>query len=165
MIKSLPLSFAFVLIVANGLAFAEDKPKQTPEEINKADLEKLSGAWVVTKAEAGGTELPKEFFAEIVLTIDGDKYKVEGIPEGTQSGLLTIDATKDIKEMSIEPKEGPNADKPVKAIYKLEEGKLSICYDLTGQAFPKEFKTEANGPQLLIVYEAKKEDEKKEKAK
>jgi uncharacterized protein (TIGR03067 family) len=161
--KFLVLPFALLLALSSGWAFAEDKAKPTAEELNKADLEKLTGAWVVAKIEGGGAELPKELFADVVLTIDGEKYKVEGIPEGPQSGVVTIDATKEIKEITIEPKEGPEADKPIKAIYQYEDDKLTVCYDLSGKAFPKEFKTEPNTQQLLIVYERKKDEKKEEK--
>jgi uncharacterized protein (TIGR03067 family) len=96
-----------------------------------------------------------------VLTIDGEAYKVEGIPEGAQKGVLKLDAAKDVKEMTIEPKEGPNKDKPAKAIYKFDEEKLVVCYDLEGAQFPEEFKTTAENKALMITYERKKDEAKK----
>lgn len=163
--KSFAISLAFLLVLAGGIALAEDKAKPTPEELNKADLEKLTGAWVVAKAEAGGMELPKELLAAIVLTIDGEKYKVEGIPEGTDTGTVAIDATKDVKEMTIVSKRDPKEEKVIKTIYKFDDDQLTVCYNLAGDSFPKEFKTTANSPQLLITYERKKDEEKKDQAK
>lgn len=165
MSRFLVIPLTFLLFVSAGVALAEDKEKPTLEEANKADLEKMTGAWVVAQVEAGGSELSKELFADVTLTLDGEKYQVDGIPDGPQKGVVTIDATKDLKEMTIEPKEGPGDKKPLKAIYKFEDDKLTVCYDLKGEAFPKAFKTEPGTQQLLIVYEVKKEEEKKEKAK
>lgn len=160
MLRIFVVALGALLVFPLGTFAAEDKPAEKAVDVAKADWEKLAGTWVVAKGEAGGEELPKEFLSAIVLTIDGEKYTVEGIPEGTQKGILRIDAAKEVKEMTIEPKEGPNADKPTSAIYKFEDEKLLICYDLAGGGFPKEFKTEAGQPHLLITYERKKEEKK-----
>ncbi len=161
MLRAFVVALGALLVFSVGPLSAQDKPAEKAEDVNKADLEKLTGSWIVTKGEAGGEELPKEFLSAIVLTIEGEKYTVAGIPEGTQKGILKIDATKEVKEMTVEPKEGPNADMPTSAIYKLEDDKLTVCYDIAGGGFPKEFKSEAGQPYLLITYERKKAEAKK----
>ncbi len=47
---------------------------------------------------------------------------------------------------------GPNKGKTFLAIYKLDGDKLVICYDLTGKARPKEFKTEPKSMLFLVTY-------------
>jgi uncharacterized protein (TIGR03067 family) len=161
MLRTFAVALFALLVFTAAPLYAEDKAADKPEDVNKTDLEKLKGAWVVAKGEAGGQELPKEFLSSIVLTLEGDKYTVEGIPDGKQSGDLKLDATKDKKEMSIEVKEGAQSGTTTKAIYKLEDEKLIVCYSFGGDEFPKEFKAAEGEPYLLITYERKKEEEKK----
>jgi uncharacterized protein (TIGR03067 family) len=161
MFRTFAVALFALLVFAAAPLTADDKAADKPEDVNKADLEKLQGKWIVAKGEAGGQELPKEFLTSIVLTFDGEKYTVEGTPDGKQSGEIKIDGTKEIKEMTVEPKEGPNAGMPTKTIYKFDEEKLIVCYDLSNAGFPKEFKAAEGDPYLLITYERKKEEEKK----
>ncbi len=51
----------------------------------------------------------------------------------------------------------PNAGKTLPAIYELDADTLRICYDLSGQARPKEFKTTEGTKLYLVTYKRKKQ--------
>lgn len=156
-----PATILALLLAIGAPALAEDTEAKKPEDVNRADMAKLNGVWTIAKAEAGGQELPKEFFAAIVLTIEEEKYTVDGIPEGKETGVTKIDAAKQLKEMTIEAKEGRQAGKTTKAIYKFDDEKLVVCYNLGEGDFPTEFKSAEGEPYLLIAYERKQDEEKK----
>jgi uncharacterized protein (TIGR03067 family) len=120
----------------------------------KKDESKIDGTWLLTSAELGGKKLPKG--AESVkLTLKKGEYEVQA--ESPDRGTVTYDDSAKPKEMDIKGTEGPNKGKTFLAIYELSGDKLKICYDLTGKARPKEFKTQAKTKQFLATYERKKD--------
>ena len=60
--------------------------------------------------------------------------------------------------MDIKGTEGPNKGKTFLAIYELKDDKLTICYDLSGEARPTEFKTKPDTKLFLVTYERKKDE-------
>jgi uncharacterized protein (TIGR03067 family) len=58
--------------------------------------------------------------------------------------------------MDITGNEGPNKGKTFLAIYELKGDTLRICYDLSGQARPTEFKTKKDTRLFLVTYQREK---------
>jgi uncharacterized protein (TIGR03067 family) len=58
--------------------------------------------------------------------------------------------------MDIQGTEGPNKGRKIPAIYEVSDGTLRICYDLSGKARPKEFKSEPNTQLFLVEYKREK---------
>ncbi len=52
--------------------------------------------------------------------------------------------------------EGPNKGKTIPAIFDLAGDTLKICYDLSGQARPTEFKSSPGTQQFLATYQREK---------
>jgi hypothetical protein len=66
------------------------------------------------------------------------------------------DTSADPKTMDIKGVEGPNKGKTCLAIYELKDDKLTICYDLSGESRPTEFKTQPKTQLFLVTYEREK---------
>jgi uncharacterized protein (TIGR03067 family) len=114
----------------------------------------LDGKWQMVEGVMGGSAFPAELIKEITLTIKGNKYvsKAEGPDEGT---IKYIPNTAP-KAMEITGTEGPNKDKTLPAIYQLKGDTLIVCYDLSGKARPKEFKSKPDTQLFLATYKKAK---------
>jgi uncharacterized protein (TIGR03067 family) len=106
----------------------------------------LNGVWVPVKQYLGGTELPKAAFEMQKLFISDSNYTFTA--ESTDKGVVTYTGNK----MDIYSKEGVNAGKHYTAIYKLENGELSICYNLAGNGYPETFETKGNPLYFFCVF-------------
>jgi uncharacterized protein (TIGR03067 family) len=135
------------------------------EKAIKAELEKLRGKWKQVSVEIDGKERAVPATVEVVVTIDGDRWKAVSPKEFPES-TFTIDPTKDPKTFDRIRKDKDDAKKDVvdKCIYKLDGDTLTICSGYTpggGKAAygtaerPKEFKTTGGG--VIFVYKRIKE--------
>lgn len=109
--------------------------------------DKLDGTWVPIKQELGGDAFPKEVFETQKLTISGNQYtfQAETVDKGTleySKGKMTVTST-----------EGANAGKTFPAIYKLENGLLTICYNLGGTESPKGYDTKGEPTYFTAVFQ------------
>lgn len=114
----------------------ETEPEKEIETVEEKTIAKpLDGVWKPEYQEMGGQELPKEFLEKQILTINDSTYILKA--ESMDMGIIRIKEDK----MDIMGEDGPNAGKHFMAIYKLEENKLTICYNLAGDAYPENFET------------------------
>ncbi len=141
----LSLSCVAILLASLGIARSDD---------TKKDEAKTDGTWLGSEAELGGKKLPKKVVANLKLTLKEGEYEV--VAESPDKGTVTYNKTADPKEMDIKGVDGPNKGKTFLAIYKLKDDKLTICYDLSGESRPTEFKTQPNTKLFLVTYERKK---------
>ncbi|MFN8291136.1 MAG: TIGR03067 domain-containing protein [Chitinophagaceae bacterium] len=115
---------------------------------NKATAKKepLNGTWIPVREEIGGKPLPAAAFATQKLVMEGDTYTftAESVDKGT--------VTKSGDRMDIYGKEGVNAGKHFMAIYKLENGELTICYNLKGDKYPEAFDSKGSPLYFLCVF-------------
>jgi len=109
------------------------------------------GKWQAVEAELAGKKLPPQAAEGIQLTIDGEKYLVT-TNEGEDRGTVRYVPDEKPSAMDITGTMGPNKGKTFLAIYKIDGEKLIVCYDLSGKARPKEFKTEPNSALFLATY-------------
>ena len=121
---------AWLLLVAALTSSAADKP----------DAGGLQGTWEPKKAELAGQPLPEATLKSISLKLDRGRYEVSVAGE-PDKGTYTIDSSTTPKSMIIMGTEGPNRGKTFPAIYDLQGDTLRICYDLSGEQRPAEFKT------------------------
>lgn len=106
----------------------------------------LNGTWVPVKQELGGTALPAAAFEKQQLIISDSKYTV--IAESVDKGEVVYNGNK----MDIYGKDGVNTGKHFTAIYKYENGQLTICYNLKGDSYPDVFDTKGKPLFFLSVF-------------
>jgi uncharacterized protein (TIGR03067 family) len=114
---------------------------------SKADS--LAGAWIPVKEYIGGKSLSNTTFEKQKLIITDSTYTV--VAESVDKGVVKYNGNK----MDIYGKRGANAGKHFTAIYKLENGQLTICYNLKGDSYPDAFDT--SGKPLFFLSVFKKE--------
>src|ERR1700761_9359584 len=87
----------------------------------------LNGAWIPVSQELGGKALPPPVYAKERLIIADSTYTV--VAESVDKGIVKYNGD---NKMDIYGKEGVNAGKHFTAIYKIENGQLTVCYNLKG---------------------------------
>jgi uncharacterized protein (TIGR03067 family) len=135
-----------ILLALPCVARCDDAKKEEP---------KIDGTWQASKAEMAGKEMPKKFYEILKLTLKNGEY--EAVAESPDKGTITYDTKADPKTMDIKGVEGPNKGKTFLAIYELKDDTLKICYDLSGESRPTEFKTKKGTKLFMVTYERKKE--------
>jgi uncharacterized protein (TIGR03067 family) len=110
------------------------------------NLDKLDGTWNPVQQEIGGKPLPKAVFEKQKLIISDSSYTFTA--ESVDKGVLKYSNGK----MDIYGKEGVNAGKHFTALYKLENGQLTICYNLAGDSYPDAFETKSKPVLFLSVF-------------
>lgn len=106
----------------------------------------LNGTWVPVSEEIGGTVLPTTAFKSQQLIISDSNYTFTA--ESIDKGVVRYKADK----MDIYGKEGVNTGKHFTAIYKSENGQLTICYNLSGKGYPEAFDTKGKPLYFLSVF-------------
>jgi uncharacterized protein (TIGR03067 family) len=131
-------TFPFLLAFSHALfALAADKT--------------TDGAWKPTAAMLGGIALDKSALDAITLKLSSTNYEVTVTGEAPDRGTSTFDITTDPKHLTIVSTNGPNRGKTFLAIYEMKDDQsLRICYDLSGTAFPTEFKA-PEGTRLFLA--------------
>jgi len=116
----------------------------------------LDGTWLPEKAELAGKPWPEEIRKITKLKIDGENYLVT-VGDSPDKGTLKINADANPKQIDVTGVEGPNKGRTFLAIYEQPDGDtLRICYDLSGQGRPTEFKTAAGTKLFLVTYKREK---------
>jgi uncharacterized protein (TIGR03067 family) len=106
----------------------------------------FNGNWAPVKEELGGSSLPPATFESQRLVLGDSAYTFTA--ESVDKGVVR---TKDDK-MDIYGREGTNAGKHFMAIFKFENGELTICYNLSGDSYPAAFDTKGKSTLLLVVF-------------
>jgi uncharacterized protein (TIGR03067 family) len=121
----------------------------------KEDGKKMEGNWKPVTAELGGKPYPDEILKTMTLVLADGKYTVTvgGQPD---EGKVKLDPAKEPRAMDIVGTKGPNQGKTILAIYELTDSTLRVCYDLSGKARPKEFKTKPDTLLFLVEYKRQK---------
>jgi uncharacterized protein (TIGR03067 family) len=119
------------------------------------DADNIDGSWLPSAAELGGKPFPDEVRKTIKLVVKGDKYTVTA-GAAVDQGTLKLNPSAKPKEMDITGTDGPNKGKMFKAIYERKGETLRICYDLSGQGRPTEFKTKEGSQLFLVTYQREK---------
>jgi uncharacterized protein (TIGR03067 family) len=108
---------------------------------------KLNGTWLPVQQEMGGAILPASAFQTQVLVIRDSNYKFRA--ESVDKGIVKYQGNK----MDIYGREGVNKGKHFTAIWKYENGQLTICYNLAGDSYPQAFETKSKPSLFISVFE------------
>lgn len=122
----------------------------------KDDSKQMKGTWKPATAELAGNAFPEQILKMMKLVLDGDKYYVTVGQAPPDEGTVKLDPAKSPKAMEIQGTKGPNQGKKIPAIYELKGDTLRICYDLSGQEHPKEFKSKPETQLFLVEYRREK---------
>lgn len=123
-----------------------------------ADPDKaLNGSYKVTKLTKGGKDAPDEVVKGIKSFVMKDGTIEFEIMDRTEKGKFTTDEKQKPAHIDITPTTGPDADKTMKGIYKLEKGVLTICMS-HGTERPKDF--DAKGDDIGVIVLEKKDNKK-----
>ncbi|HNP54428.1 MAG TPA: TIGR03067 domain-containing protein [Ferruginibacter sp.] len=106
----------------------------------------LNGKWTPIEQEIGGNALPEAAFASQQLVIEDSLYTFTA--ESVDKGVIRINENK----MDIYGRDGVNQGKHFTAIFKLEQERLTICYNLKGDAYPEAFETQGHPAFFMCVF-------------
>jgi uncharacterized protein (TIGR03067 family) len=141
---------AAVLVLIVGATVAAD-------EAAKKYLRDLEGTYTPTTMTKGGEVAPPEELKNVsAVTIKGDTLTVR-FKKGDQmvdhTATLVVDPAQKPVAIDLTPKDGPDANKPVLGIAKLEKDTLTLCWgDRREKAErPKDFTSTKDNKNFLIV--------------
>ena len=125
------------------------------------DAKAIEGMWKPVQAELAGKPMPDAVLKTISLKLEDGKYEVF-VGDSPDRGTYTLDPAATPKAITITSTEGANQGKTFPSIYELGHDDsagetLRICYDLSGQKRPTEFKTTPGTKLYLVTYRRKKE--------
>jgi uncharacterized protein (TIGR03067 family) len=139
-----------VLVLSLAVAVAQEKKDDAA-----ADLKAMVGKWKLEKAELGGKDA-LGLLKDLKFEITGPGKYLAQLGEQKDEGTFTVDPSKSPKEMDIKGTGGPNKDKTIPAIYKLDGDTLTIAYELGGGKRPERFESKPDTKQYLAVYKREK---------
>jgi len=106
----------------------------------------LDGTWIPVRQEMAGKVFPPSVYQNQKLILKDSTYTL--LAESIDKGTVKYSGNK----MDIYGKEGVNAGNHITAVYKLEEGQLSICYDLGGEVYPISYETTGHPVFFMSVF-------------
>jgi uncharacterized protein (TIGR03067 family) len=121
----------------------------------KEESKKLEGTWKPMTAELAGKPFPDEIVKSMTLVLTDGKYTVT-VGKQTDEGTWKLDLAKKPRALDVMGTAGPNKGKTFLAIYELADKTLRVCYDLSGKARPKEFKTSPDTLLFMVEYRREK---------
>lgn len=121
------------------------------------ELNELAGVWECVSAVNDGKRVDESTVAKLRLTLTKEgAYKTTLGDQVLFDSTCKIDNTKDPKRIDMIGTEGENKGKVAQGIYKLFDGKLTICYTMPGKDRPTEFKSDSGSAATLVVWQRKK---------
>lgn len=150
----LSILLLWLLVVDNRADDADtNRPSSDTKSTETLDFQ-FDGVWKPKGAMLRGVLLPPPALKAITLRIEGCKYEVtvDG-EEHSDKGTFTVDENVTPKRMTIKSVSGPNKGKTFLAIYEIKGANaMRVCYDLSGRAFPEEFKAPKDTDLYLVGY-------------
>jgi uncharacterized protein (TIGR03067 family) len=113
----------------------------------------LDGIWQPVSGELRGQSLPEGSLNHLKLILGDGNYELIVGTTTADRGIYEIIPQTSPQQMQITGTEGPNKGRAIPAIFELEEEKLTICYDLSGEKAPDDFKTNADSELYLVSYQ------------
>ena len=120
----------------------------------KNDLAKFQGNWTLISAERDGKMTPEDDARKLKLTIQGNMFVLRKDAVVISEGTMTLDPSKNPKQVDETITTGPNKGKVFSAIYEIDNDQHTICFATPGKERPTEFSS-ANG-RLLQVWRREK---------
>jgi uncharacterized protein (TIGR03067 family) len=136
------------MLAALLLVLVADTPK-----VDKPELMKVQGKWIVTEHVHGGMNTPAKKLANLSLEVQGSKMitrEAGALKEGTT--IIGLDPEAKPGSLDLKVDTGDDTGKVVKAIWKLSGDTLTICVAEPGKDRPKEFEGKKDSGHTLMVF-------------
>jgi uncharacterized protein (TIGR03067 family) len=132
---------AAVFLGAAALSAAQDPDKP----------QKLDGTYAVKSGEKDGEEMPAEEIKKVIeVVIRGDLFTIRREGGEDHKAKFKTDATKKPAQIDATPQDGPEKDKAMPGIYKLEKEELTLVIAKEGDR-PKDFDAKGKGVMKLVL--------------
>jgi uncharacterized protein (TIGR03067 family) len=115
----------------------------------KSELKKLQGKYDIVTLKSGGKSAPPEVLKS-KMHIENNQLIIVRIADGKEKKspiTAKLDDTKSPKHITLIRNGTPRYE----GIYKLEKGKLTICYNRTGKGRPTKFESTEDTKTMLMV--------------
>jgi uncharacterized protein (TIGR03067 family) len=114
----------------------------------------VEGNWRADAAETGTGPVEPGDLQTVTISLVGGVYEVHVEGHGTtDAGTYTVEEGKKPHQMRVVVSSGPNQGRTFPAIYEMPDANtLRICYDLSGQKYPKKFEAVYGTPLYLVTY-------------
>jgi uncharacterized protein (TIGR03067 family) len=116
------------------------------------DLEKQQGTWVVTSFRRDGKDTPPEIVRTITRTVEGAHVVWRRDGKNFAGTALVLDPHQHPKAIDVIADGGPSRGKRVLGIYKVGNGRLTLCMADPDQPRPREFKAEKGSGHTLMIF-------------
>lgn len=125
------------------------------------DVGQLCGKWKYESGDRAGEKIAAERL-DSVVTVSKDKFIVPAGPDSNFVMAYTVDAKQTPITIDLTIESGPAPEGKAVGIIKIEQGKMTLCYDPTGVKRPTDFKSTAdNGCFTFVLAKQAEEAEKK----
>jgi uncharacterized protein (TIGR03067 family) len=153
---------ALCTLGCSGPSAKEPTPSAKTDSLQKDDLAKLQGGWIITQAEQGGMAIPAQLFKKVHLRVSDDHYTLV-FADQSEKGTLSLDSSKKPKTIDSNISEGRDRGHRQHGIYELDGNRFKVCWARVDQPRPTAFKTKPvnRSPLLgnaLFVFERTKKD-------
>ena len=150
----------------------KDEKAKTEEKLSpaqKEELKKLSGTFTVATYERDGKKATPEEMKKMKVIQKGAEWSFH-LGEEVTTGKDTPYPDKNPKEIDSVYTNGPDRDKVVKGLYKIDNDTITYAWAEPGKDRPKELKADAATTLMVLKRvsektEEKKADEKKDEKK
>ena len=116
----------------------------------KPDWKALSGDWQVTALYMFGVKCPIDDFKGPFIVFSDGKFNFKHEGNSLETGIATIDLTKNPKEMDMHLSSGKLKSDVLKAIYEVRADTLKLAWSQPGKKRPTEFKAPEGGEQTYL---------------
>ena len=117
-----------------------------------AELARHQGTWEVVSFVSDGKETPEEIASSITRVVEDDHVAWYRNGKSFAGTTLKLDPSETPKAIDVIPDGGPQKDKVVRGIYRLEGDELTICMAAPDAPRPKTFDGAKGTQQTLMTF-------------
>jgi uncharacterized protein (TIGR03067 family) len=114
----------------------------------------LDGVWKPIKAEMAGRALDVATMKDFRLEVSGDAFTVIDRSKREAGRFVSIGG--EPAGLDVISESGPNRGQVLPAIFRRTVTSLQLCYDLSGNARPTEFRTQTGTQLFCILYSSER---------
>jgi uncharacterized protein (TIGR03067 family) len=118
--------------------------------------EDLQGEWKAALIEMAGKKTDDAAVNTVGVVNKDDKFTLKSGDKVVEEVTLTVDATRNPKQITITPIKGPRKGQAHLGIYSVDKGTLKICWAMPKKERPTEFASTAESGNFLIVLKLNK---------